>query len=135
MTTPLTHRQREVLDFIKDFRTTHGYAPTLREIGAHLGISSANGANEHVNVLARKGYITRKGHSGRTILLVGEVTKEDHLNRVADELADGELAQRQRAEAAEHQLATLAGHVRDDDLVAARNYLTEIGFGVEVSCG
>ena len=35
----------------------------------------------------------------------------------------------------QHQLATLARHVLDDDLVAARDYLIEIGFGVEVDRG
>lgn len=40
-----------------------------------------------------------------------------------------------RALLAEHHLATLARHVLDDDLVAARDYLIALGFGLEVSDG
>lgn len=57
----LTHRQRMVLDFIKSSLAEKGYAPTLREIAEHMGISSTNGVNDHLNALIRKGALLRAG--------------------------------------------------------------------------
>ena len=55
----LTARQQQVLSFIQDSTRDRGYPPTLREIGAHMGIASTNGVNDHMRALERKGYITR----------------------------------------------------------------------------
>jgi SOS-response transcriptional repressor LexA len=49
----LTNRQAEVLDFIE----RSSIPPTLREIGAELGIKSTNGVNDHLRALERKGRI------------------------------------------------------------------------------
>ena len=57
----LTHRQQMVLDFIKSSLAEKGYAPTLREIGDHMGIASTNGVNDHLVALVRKGHLTRAG--------------------------------------------------------------------------
>ena len=35
----LTKRQNEILNYIKEYIVQHGYPPTIREIGADLGIS------------------------------------------------------------------------------------------------
>ena len=36
----LTPRQREVYEYIRRFSDVHGFAPTIAEIRAHLGLSS-----------------------------------------------------------------------------------------------
>ena len=36
----LTEKQNNVLDFIKKFTATHGYPPSIREIGKGLNLSS-----------------------------------------------------------------------------------------------
>lgn len=55
----LTVRQREILDFIIEFRAEHGVPPTYRQIGAEFGIASTNGVSDHVHALIRKGYLTK----------------------------------------------------------------------------
>ena len=57
---PLTKRQRQILDFISDYICEHGYAPTIREIGAEMNIKSTNGVSEHIETLTRKGYLIRE---------------------------------------------------------------------------
>ncbi len=59
----LTQRQQMVLDFITD----RGYPPTLREIGAQMGIRSTNGVNDHLRALERKGYLTREDMKSRAL--------------------------------------------------------------------
>src|SRR5579862_8790615 len=63
----LTHRQQMVLDFIRESIADRGYPPTLREIGARMGIRSTNGVNDHLRALERKGYLTREDMKSRAL--------------------------------------------------------------------
>lgn len=51
---PLTRRQEEVLQLIKDTMQDTGMPPTRAEIAQQLGFKSANAAEEHLKALARK---------------------------------------------------------------------------------
>jgi repressor LexA len=57
MTSDLTPRQKSVLDFVIAFQRQHRMAPTVREIGAHLGLRGPAGIHRILNVLKDKGYI------------------------------------------------------------------------------
>jgi repressor LexA len=63
----LTSRQEQVLRFITESIKDQGYPPTLREIGAHMGIRSTNGVNDHLRALERKGYLTREDMKSRAL--------------------------------------------------------------------
>lgn len=63
----LTERQEQVLRYIRQSITERGYPPTLREIGAHMGIRSTNGVNDHLRALERKGYLTREDMKSRAL--------------------------------------------------------------------
>src|SRR5262245_50481704 len=56
-----------VLDFIRQSIADRGYPPTLREIGARMGIRSTNGVNDHLRALERKGYLTREDMKSRAL--------------------------------------------------------------------
>ncbi|GAA4782362.1 hypothetical protein [Streptomyces ziwulingensis] len=55
---PLTERQRQIYRFICDTVQEEGYAPTLREIGHAVGMTSVSGVAHQLRQLAAKGYIT-----------------------------------------------------------------------------
>jgi repressor LexA len=59
----LTRRQRQIFDFIRDFLTTHGYAPSLMEIGRRFGLTSPATIHKHLAALETRGAIRR--HPGR----------------------------------------------------------------------
>lgn len=61
-------RQKQVLEFIVQFIIDNGWAPTLREIGAGVGIRSVNGVAEMLDRLEDKGCI-RRGRGARTIVI------------------------------------------------------------------
>jgi repressor LexA len=63
----LTQRQQMVLDYIRQSIQDRGYPPTLREIGARMGIRSTNGVNDHLRALERKGYLTREDMKSRAL--------------------------------------------------------------------
>ena len=66
----LTRRQRAVLDVIRDFIATHGYSPSLEEIGDALGLSSVATVHKHVTHLVEKGYVRRAWNQNRSIEIV-----------------------------------------------------------------
>lgn len=53
----ITEKQNNVLDYIKKFTATHGYPPSIREIGKGLGLSSPATVHTHVKKLCNAGYI------------------------------------------------------------------------------
>jgi repressor LexA len=63
----LTKRQQLVLEYIQESIDRNGYPPTLREIGAHFGIRSTNGVNDHLLALERKGYLRREDMKSRAL--------------------------------------------------------------------
>jgi repressor LexA len=71
MRQPLTARQQQALDFISNCLEHHGFPPTLREIGEHMGIRSTNGVNDHLKALERKGYLEREELKSRALRPVG----------------------------------------------------------------
>jgi repressor LexA len=92
----LTERQREVLDFIRNFIRQHGYAPSLREIGNQFNIRSTNGVNDHLTALERKGHLRRTSNKSRTLQptegLDDDGTSVDDASFVADEPARARAA-------------------------------------------
>ena len=77
--TELTDRQSEILNFIKEFIVSHGYPPTVREIGNAMGLSSPATTQSHLNSLETKGYIRKGGTKNRAIelLVENEYAKKD----------------------------------------------------------
>jgi len=121
-TRPLTGRQKQVYEFLKDKIRNRGYAPTIREIAEHLGVRSSNGVVCHLNALARKGLITRESHISRAILLSEPPPPRTSL-RLAGQIAAGS-AVLAIEESDEIDFAPLFGHdnhyclrVRGDSMV------------------
>ena len=71
----LTRRQKEVLDFLRNFIRERGYSPSLEEIGNGLGLSSVATVHKHLAHLKRKGFIKREPNRKRSIEL-GEFARE-----------------------------------------------------------
>lgn len=63
----LTKRQDDVLDFVKSYIASHGYPPTVREIGKAIGVNSPATVQAHLECLAEKGFIRKEGTKNRTI--------------------------------------------------------------------
>lgn len=55
----LYRRQKQILDFIRQYIDKYGYSPTLGEIAEAIGVSSLATVHEHLQTLAIKGVIRR----------------------------------------------------------------------------
>jgi repressor LexA len=58
--------QERILIFIKAFSAENGYAPTIREICAAVGLSSTSTVHGHVERLVDKGLLTKETMLPRT---------------------------------------------------------------------
>jgi repressor LexA len=85
----VTRRQKQVLDFLQTYLRRHGYAPSLEEIGRHLGVASLATVHKHLTRLEGRGVIRRRAHQSRSVEVLdrpaggGGVTVVPLLGRVA----------------------------------------------------
>ncbi len=66
----LTPRQQQILQFIRERIDETGLPPTRAEIAQQFGFRSANAAEEHIKVLARKGVLELLPGASRGIRLM-----------------------------------------------------------------
>ncbi|TYK66568.1 transcriptional repressor LexA [Colwellia echini] len=74
---PLTTRQQQIYDLIKENIQETGMPPTRAEIAKFFGFKSANAAEEHLKALAKKGYIEMLAGTSRGIRLMEELDEEE----------------------------------------------------------
>ncbi len=74
--TYLTERQRDILQFIRDFQKERGVTPTHREICDHFGFSSYGTVYKHLSLLQKKGLIRRDWNQKRGVELVDQTKPE-----------------------------------------------------------
>ncbi len=65
--TTLTARQRQVLTYIDDTIRERSYPPSVREIGAAVGLTSPSTVHSHLSTLQRMGYLRRDPTKPRAI--------------------------------------------------------------------
>jgi len=66
-----TARRRQILDFISTTIKERGYPPTVREIGAEVGLKSSSSVHYHLKTLEKEGYLTRDGSLTRALRVSG----------------------------------------------------------------
>lgn len=68
---PLTRKQQQIYDYIISFSGEHGYPPSVREIGAYVGLKSPSTVHFHMKALEEKGLITKAEGKTRAITING----------------------------------------------------------------
>src|SRR5918912_914765 len=69
----LSGRQQQMLAFIRDFVEQHGFPPSIRDIGAAVGITSTSVVDYNLRVLEREGYLRRTREVSRGLELLAEL--------------------------------------------------------------
>ena len=65
-TEELTTRQKQILRYITKQIQTNGYAPSVREIGRAVGLSSTATVHCYLKKLEELGYIRKENQKGKT---------------------------------------------------------------------
>jgi len=86
----LTPRQAQVLAFIRESIALDGMPPTRAEIAQHLGVKSANAAEEHLRALQRKNVIELVPGTSRGIQLLHSEDEEEEGLPLVGKVAAGE---------------------------------------------
>jgi len=63
----LTTRQQQILAMIRDWVARHGYPPTMREIGAAVGLASPSSVAHQLKALEELGLIRRDARGSRAV--------------------------------------------------------------------
>lgn len=70
--TDINTKQRRILEFIRNSLHNEYRCPTVREICAHVGLSSTSTVQSHLNTLEKFGYIRRDPNKNRAITIIDE---------------------------------------------------------------
>ncbi|MEU7905340.1 MarR family transcriptional regulator [Actinoplanes sp. NPDC049118] len=70
----LTPRQHAILDFVRAHITTHGYAPTVRQIADGVGLASSSTVSYQLGKLEAKGALRRAADVVRGLHVTGYAT-------------------------------------------------------------
>lgn len=71
----LTHRQQEILNFLRDSQRQTGIMPTTREIQHAFGFASQTAAMSHLRALERKGVIQRLANKARAVIFPDDLDR------------------------------------------------------------
>ena len=80
----LKDREKKVLEFIRQQISDNGYPPTVRDIGAALGIKSTSTVQKSMEILESEGFIRKQAGKRRAFEVVqGGADAQDIQNRAA----------------------------------------------------
>lgn len=65
----LNDRQKRILEYIREFISTKGFPPTVREIGKAVGLSSSASVHANLHKLADMGILSRDQDKPRAIMV------------------------------------------------------------------
>ncbi|KAF0106194.1 MAG: repressor LexA [Chloroflexi bacterium] len=83
----LSERHRKIMEFLTKFQETHGYSPSIRQIGDSINVKSTSLVDYYLNQLLEMGYIERENRISRSIRVVQPVKAESELpGKVAEAL-------------------------------------------------
>jgi repressor LexA len=98
----LTPRQREILDWVKEFIQEHGMPPTVREIGRAFGIKSSS-VFDLLKALERKSFLRRGNLGARSLILEDGASEPKKVEADYEEVpVIGRIAAGRPIEAIEH---------------------------------
>lgn len=65
----LTGRQKEILEYLRNFQAEQGYPPSFREVAGHFKVNLST-VQDHLKALTRKGYLSREVNRSRGLHLI-----------------------------------------------------------------
>ncbi|MDZ4288837.1 MAG: transcriptional repressor LexA, partial [Prosthecobacter sp.] len=76
-TIPLTDRQSQLLDYLRQYQRENGVMPSTRDIQKHFGFSSQTAAMSHLRALEKKGVIQRHAHKARAVVFPEDLERAE----------------------------------------------------------
>ncbi len=87
----LNKRERAILKYIQKQMEINGYAPSVREIGRAVDLSSTATVQGYLNKLEEKGFIKKENQKGRTLRLLKDSKGNERIEEPKDYYSNKEL--------------------------------------------
>ena len=99
----LTKKQKELLDFLKEYITKNQISPSFEEMKEAVNLKSKSGIHRLITSLEQRGFIKRLKHRARAMEIIDKVTNVDnfHMESVSIPLI-GDIAAGEAIEAIEN---------------------------------
>ncbi|WP_087066509.1 transcriptional repressor LexA [Intestinibacillus massiliensis] len=136
----ISAKQQKILEYIAEFTAQNGYPPSVREIGAEVGLRSPSTVHAHLKTLRDLGYLEKGDHKTRALSIrgtAGAVQKVPILGQVtagmpilAVEQIEGYLPMDLTGKYGEHFALRIRGEsmigagILDGDLIVVRKQET-----------
>ena len=88
--TDINTKQRRILEFIRDSLHNEYRCPTVREICAHVGLSSTSTVQSHLNTLEKFGYIRRDPNKNRALSIVNDIKPNISISKDSNEMSSSD---------------------------------------------
>lgn len=73
----ISEKQKQILAFIREYTASQGYPPSVREIGAAVGLRSPSSVHAHVKRLREFGYLEKEDRKTRSITIAGRTNANE----------------------------------------------------------
>ena len=78
--TELTDKQKDILNFLREFTSENGYPPTVKEVMAKFNFASPTAVTTHLTALEKKGFVKKTGNRARGSVPVNILKNNDTIN-------------------------------------------------------
>ncbi len=65
-----TERKKKIMEFVEKYESENNYAPSIREIGNYIGVSSTSLVDYYIRQLIDMGFLERDEHISRSLRVV-----------------------------------------------------------------
>jgi repressor LexA len=125
----LTHRQKNVLDFIQSEQREKAITPSTREIQKHFRFASQTSVMQYIAALERKGFLSRHARKARALItpmqkvrirdvpIYGEIPAG--MSTLTEQTIDGHVSLDARSANVSKNGRTFALRVRGDSMIGA----------------
>jgi repressor LexA len=125
----LTHRQKNVLDFIQSEQREKGMTPSTREIQKHFRFASQTSVMQYIAALERKGFLSRHARKARALItpmqkvrirdvpIYGEIPAG--MSTLTEQTIEGHVSLDVRSANVSKNGRTFALRVRGDSMIGA----------------
>lgn len=83
MFTKYNDRRNRILEFVRQYTEEHGFAPSVREIGKAVGISSTKAVKYHLDILVEQGLLGRSANKARSLHIAHQPETLPLIGRIA----------------------------------------------------
>ena len=80
---PISKKQKEILDYMKQEILDRGFPPSVREICDAVGLRSTSSVHAHLEALEKHGYIRKDATKPRAIEIIDDEFREQRIGRVS----------------------------------------------------